>query len=305
MGGHGRSGSTLLGVLLGGHPRMLGLGEFHRLSLGGDDGRCADGRLPEDHDFWSPVITAVCASRGVPPEVWRQHLATSRPRAGGLGRRMVDAELLVAAPPTAGTVRRLPPLAGYLSEVRNSLAFLDEACRQAGADWGVDVTKNPARLKALWVERPQQVRVVHLVRDGRAVAASNRRRVGTPVEESMRRWAAENAKVEATLATLPRTRHRRIRYEDLCVDPPGVLADLAGWLGLDFHDGMVDPPPARRVQISGNEWLSRAPDEPVRIHLDDAWRSSWGAREEATARACAWRGLRRYGYLPGGDGPCR
>lgn len=298
IAGHGRSGSTLLGVLLGGHPAIVGMGEAHRLTLDVDERRCADGRLPEDHDFWRPVIAAVCARAGVPVGEWKERLPTSAPRASGPTRRLLDAELVAAAGPLAEWVRAVPPLSRYRAAIDHSLAFMDEAARQAGASWVVDASKNPARMKALWLERPQAVRVVHLVRDGRAVASSNRRREGTPVEASLRRWVAENAKVRVALATVPATQRRVLHYEDLCADPGAVLADLAAWLGLDDDPGMLDPPPERHVQVSANEWLYRAPDEPVRIALDDGWRATWRAADEATALAVAGRALRREGYPP-------
>lgn len=60
----GHSGSTVLDLALGGHPRLVGLGEVHRLAGPGSEGRgltaterCSCGRTIDTCSFWG----AVCA----------------------------------------------------------------------------------------------------------------------------------------------------------------------------------------------------------------------------------------------------
>jgi hypothetical protein len=298
VAGHGRSGSTLLDVMVSEHPDVVGLGELHRLSLDPIERWCADGHPVSQSPFWAPVIESVCARYGVPVDGWPARLPTSVVRGSGPRRRLLDLELMAATDPVRALVSRLPPLADYLPAIHHSLAFIDEAARRSGASWAVDSTKNPARMKAMWAVRPERVRIVHLLRDGRAVAASNRRRMGVPIEESARRWAAENLKVRWALATVPRRSWLVLRYEDLCADPGRALDQVDRLLGVDSSRRVTAPDrTVERHQIPGNEWLlADAGTGPVRVDLDERWRRHWSAADEAAYRAGAGGTDGRYGY---------
>ena len=66
--GAGRSGSTLLELLLGGHPRMVATGEFEKFSLQfarGSRGKCSCGQSPDACSFWIKVADEIQKHTGV------------------------------------------------------------------------------------------------------------------------------------------------------------------------------------------------------------------------------------------------
>ncbi len=108
----------------------------------------------------------------------------------------------------------------------------------------VDHTPFHVELAAELLDRFPNARVVHVIRDGRAVCASLRdlSRAGQP-------WAGADARararlwqgcVEAGLALRGHPRVAQIRYEALVSDPPGTAAELCLALGLSYEDQMLD-----------------------------------------------------------------
>jgi len=73
IAGSGRSGSTLLDLLLGNHPLISGFGEVHRLSLEPESRKCSCNRTIQDCEYWSRVILAYARKLGVPVGTWYRH----------------------------------------------------------------------------------------------------------------------------------------------------------------------------------------------------------------------------------------
>ncbi len=101
-------------------------------------------------------------------------------------------------------------------------------------------------------------RFLHLIRDGRAVAYSLsrvdwwedgvvwwygdtprrwRERGGDPWELVATHWLREFASIEEGLATVAPDRRLELRYEDLVVEPAGLLEQVAGFAGLPADPG--------------------------------------------------------------------
>lgn len=85
-------------------------------------------------------------------------------------------------------------------------------------------------------------RFVHVVRDGRSVAASVMPLdwgPNTPVEAA-RHWGLHVAAgLAAERALGPKVVHT-VRYEDLVVEPERTLQDICAFAGIDYDDRMVD-----------------------------------------------------------------
>ena len=103
----------------------------------------------------------------------------------------------------------------------------------------IDSSKNATRAAALAHDSELDVRVIHLVRDGRGYLRSRRSRAaldGTryipPLE--MASWLAKNLLIATLLRrTLPPDRYLLCRYEDLLTDPDKELARIGSFTGLD------------------------------------------------------------------------
>jgi len=98
------------------------------------------------------------------------------------------------------------------------------------------------------VEFLPKSRILHLVRDGRDVAAS----LLAAARSWGRNWAPNSAAAAATMwkrhveaviaakKTLPENSFLEIRYESLVDDPPGTLATIFSFLGLATLEGEIE-----------------------------------------------------------------
>jgi hypothetical protein len=117
------------------------------------------------------------------------------------------------------------------------------------------------------------------------------------VRDSCRTWAAKmNVCTRAYEEHDPALR-RRIRYEDLLADTPGILGDLAGWAGLP-HDE------ARIRQIVDRHSFAEVPDQRKgpgkrrRAATPGQWRESLTSEERELAQEIMGARLAELGYEP-------
>lgn len=83
--------------------------------------------------------------------------------------------------------------------------------------------------------------VVHVIRDGRDVAVSHRKRFGywSCVKSSVK-WPRYIAAARAAGAQLPADRYHELRYEDLVQDGEGTLRELFEFLGEQWEPSVLD-----------------------------------------------------------------
>ncbi len=100
--------------------------------------------------------------------------------------------------------------------------------------------------------------VVHVLRDGRDVVASNRRRNGyLAAVAATDRWRRQVQTARAFGGTVGHTRYCEVRYEDLVNAPWQTLRDLLTFLGEEWDDalpGFLDSP----HDISPSYWRQHA-----------------------------------------------
>ena len=139
---------------------------------------------------------------------------------------------------------------------------------------------------------------VHIVRDGRDVAMSLVERHWGPetLEEGAAYWAIRVREGRTSGRVLGPDRYREVRYEDLLAWPEGVLRELSPFVGLDFRQEMLsyedhaldNVPPDERFF---HEHLS----EPPTAGLRD-WRRALNSEDLETFEAIAGAELSDFGY---------
>lgn len=163
---------------------------------------------------------------------------------------------------TARVVRRLPGLRSPYDAMRRwNLALEAEVESALGARGFLDLSKRASsvcRLAGLGSPR-----LLHLVRDPRAVAWSTGEHEGLEPAEASRRWRRLNRRL-ADWGRQLGDGYRVLRYEDFCADPEGTVRRLAPWLGVDLPAGQPTP-----VHVFGNARVLENPDAP--IWLDRRW----------------------------------
>lgn len=210
LAGSARCGSTLAGRMLGELPGLVNAGELG-LSLLFADAQavtvpCGCGQPETECPFWSAVAGGrPVRDFGLP---WRTRNLLR------LWRRMRHDAALRAA------------MAEVLIPLYRNVAT------EAGADWVVDISKNPA-VGLILSELPGvELAVLHLVRDPRGVVASWRRRKAylpkiRPIK--VIRWIWFASVLSEVLARRAPLRWR-FRYRDFLADPAAVLRQVAAGL---------------------------------------------------------------------------
>lgn len=274
--GVGRSGTTLLRLMLDAHPQLAIPAETHFVpELIERERECRSS---------SELVAAIVAARtwgdfGLDPEQLREAAAGAHGAAEVL---RVFYGLCAAAQDkprwgdkTPGYVKRMRPIAGALGEAR----------------------------------------FVHLVRDGRDVALSRLKRgmgEGKPIADVADLWKRriENARRQAKHL---RGRYLELRYEDLVADPGPALGRVCELIELDYDPAMLDyheraaerigelgdlgPEGERRERDRGERQaahsLAAAPPTSART---EAWRSEMDPSDRAAFDAVAGGLLAELGY---------
>lgn len=289
--GKGRSGSTLLDRVVGGFPGVFAAGELRLLWSWGlqQDAECACGAAVRSCPVWSEVLERVLGTATPSPERVARLAAAER-----------DVQRWTALPrQVLGLDARIGPYTDRWGRLYRAIAEV------TGADVVVDSSKWPAHPGILGRIGGIEPRVVHLVRDPRAVAFSYRRHRGGagrqpdlprfPPVHSALSWLARNAVAQVVTG---RTGGVRLPYERFAEDPAAALRVIADLLGRDPDDlPLTDRrtvAPGVSHQVGGNP--SRFREGPLTIQADDAWRRHLPARPAAVVTAVTAPLLRSYGY---------
>ncbi|MBA2240279.1 MAG: sulfotransferase [Solirubrobacterales bacterium] len=294
IAGAGRSGSTLLELMLDQVPGVFAVGELTDIwaaALGRGE-RCGCGQPFAECRFWAQVGEHAFGGweRVDPERMLAAHDAVAR-------NRQLPRLLAGAALPSFRA--RVDEYAGAVARIYDGVAAV------SGSELIVDASKWPSHAMVLRQIAGLDLRIVHLVRDPRAVAHSWAKELERPHAldsrpesgwREMRRdrpatsaahWLALNLGVEV-VAMLGTPTHL-LRYERL-IDAPrssieGVLAQ-AGWReragALDFiGDGSVRL--AQGHGIAGNP--SRFRTGEVRLSSGEEWRTELPRSERALVSA--------------------
>jgi hypothetical protein len=295
VGGWGRTGSTLLGRLLGQVNGFVSVGEMRDFWVRGyvENRRCGCNQPFRSCPFWTAVgdrafggwdrvpVDRLIATRTTYDRPWMVPILAAR--VGG-GRR----------------------LASY---IRHTAKVYEAIHAVSGADAIVDTSKIPSYALLLRRSPSINVRVVHLVRDSRGVVFSWRKHVPRPDApnrpDHMLRYGTASASGRYMLYNvltelLPRMGipYLRVRYEDLVRDPEAQLHRVLSFSGikdpdLNFLSGGVASLHEAHT-VDGNPMRLTTGD--VAVRADTEWLESMRDRDRRIVSALTAPLLRRYGY---------
>lgn len=311
LAGLGRSGSTLLERLLGEMPGACPAGEVVHLWLRGirQGERCACGQPLPCCPFWTQVGQAAFGG-------WHQVDVDRIIRL----RARVDRSRFLPHLASAALRRRLQPaLDEYVRYYQRLYAAIGQV---SGAPVVIDSSKHASLAFCLRSNPGLDLRVIHLVRDPRAVAYSWGKAVDRPEAASgsqmptyppasaALRWNLQNSALQ--LLSQLGTPTLRVRYEDFTAAPAATLGRIAAFAGLPAGPefSFLD------TDDHGRWWADlgathTAAGNPMRfttgriaIRHDDTWQTAMMAGSRRTVTALTLPLLTRYGYL-GGAGMSR
>ncbi|HEX5716895.1 MAG TPA: sulfotransferase [Thermoanaerobaculia bacterium] len=302
IAGHGYSGSTLLTFLLDAHPQIatigeLGIAEQAKSQTTPEQYLCSCHAPVRECEFWRRVSREM-GERGLPFDVWDSDL-DFRAKGGGISDVVSDVILrAVQRGPILETarsigVRVVPGARRELSRVLSRIEALAEIVTGIkGSRIFLDSSKRPER--AVFMRRIPSfdMRVLHLVRDGRAVTWSNMKNLGVGVEAAADSWVADNRAAEQARRYFPKDRWMTLRYEDLCADPAGTLSKIYSLSGLPAGNGVPEFRTGEHHVIGNRMRLSSTSE----IRIDDRWKTALKPEQMAVAESRVGELNRAYGY---------
>ncbi len=236
--GAGHSGSTLLDIILSNHPNIVSVGELYKLHRSGfirtDQRRCSCGLPIHECLYWCNVRDAWIEKVGtddfagyVKLQYRYEFLSSS------WGRLLWNGQI-----PS-------PEFQGYMKKT----AALYEAIQEiSGKSVIVDSSKSPRRAYALALNPDIDLRLIHLVRDGRACAWSHlqprKKNIAagipknfpvTPTHRTTRNWISSNLQSEWVLKRQAKEFRQRVRYEDFTREPSAVLELIGTTVGENLN----------------------------------------------------------------------
>lgn len=297
IAGYGRSGTTILDIALGQHGAVLGAGEITSLTrhVWRNNEYCACGNPIRDCSFWSAVCQEWSANPD--PDLMSEYCA--------LQTKFEGLSILIRV------LSGLDLGKSFAKYARHTERLINAMVSRSGKQIIVDSSKLPGRAMALAQIPGIDMRVIHMVRDGRGVAWSllkpYERDTKSGLQKEIRRksvfrtalrWSVVNLAVEYLSRKLGPEKVMRVRYEDFASDPVAVMQQIGAFLDLDLHQigsSLKDGEPVGPGhQVAGNRLRMNG---SVALSKDESWRARMPAGQQVSfERLCGWM-LRRYGYL--------
>jgi len=230
IAGYGRSGSTVLDVLLGAHQRTVSVGEMTYVARDWnlEGRRCACGNTYARCPFWKGALKQV-GEAGKADQVVRT-----------VEQRRSLFSLLAG---------RLPEVyrEGYREQMR---ALFHHVAQKGEAEIVVDSSKSArhaaGRFWALREVAGLDVQVLHLVRDGRSTLRSvvekgsnwalegHRKEKSFLAERTLLGWGLANGIAWGLGRALGRGRYLRVKFEDLLRSPEETLREIGDFMGVSL-----------------------------------------------------------------------
>ena len=296
--GKGHSGSTILDLLLGNHPQISSGGEFRGLWKPNHQKKCSCGRQILECDYWERIRKAYMAALNIDEEQFFQHpvcyVSSGKLR---IIPKLID---LILVTGKSQLFNNLADHFEYFNAYRqfsiNVWTLYRVMCQINQNRFIVDSSKGSQRLMLLYMTNSQDMKVIHLVRDGRAVLHSELKRGRDDIKEIAREWKLINNHSLYSLGTIPSKNKIFIRYEDLCIDTTQVMGKLFEFLDIDPIENFLLGGREHHL-VPGNALLRNlSSTETKAVKLNELWKSHLSKDTISTFDSVAGKLNRKFGY---------
>jgi hypothetical protein len=297
IAGYGRSGSTILNMMLDQHPSLLGVGELSNLGprVWPMNEYCSCQRRVHDCPFWSAVVQAFHQAFG-PQALSRYAQLQSR----------YETLASMARLSLTGTAAK-PEFREYAALTTGMFEALHKV---SGKHCVIDCSKLPGRAMAISAMGNVDLKLVHLIRDGRGVAWSLAKPIARdlasgvertlPARSTARtaaRWSIVNLAAERVARRLGSGKSIRMRYEDLVTSPSTELARVGALLGIDLSTvaSLIEAgePLDPGHVVAGSRLRMKS---SLRLSFDQEWRARMPPEQQRRFQLLGGWLQSRYGY---------
>jgi len=295
IGGWGRSGSTLIGNVLGSLDSFVHLGELVWIWEHGwkSNHLCGCGVRFQSCNFWRKVINDFVKEVGI-VDIDKMIYIRNK-------YFMSNKNFLNLLLKRIRINREVEEYVNVINVLYKSIFF------NSGNKIIIDSSKVPFHLLTLRMIDNIKLYLIHLVRDARGCAYSwNKSIYREDVEPGKKdqfvkydpifstiRWCIYNTFFE--IYRLGKDMYFRIKYESFSQDPISVLRFISKKIA---HENIKD---IHSIEIGVNHTVwgnpSRLKRGRVQIRLDDEWRRAMPWKDRMVVTALAWPWLLRYGYF--------
>ena len=298
IAGSGRSGSTLLDLLLNRNSLIHGVGEFFRLTQHSRDNQepCTCGKPILECPFWLEVQKEIQRELGddSDPELLKSFEIDHFKRDQQSWETFLQQTSLILGHRWLHSTMSRYLLPRTSNAVKNSLVTYRAIRKVTKCPVILESTKNPRRMKELYLATPDFFKLIHLVRDGRAVAASSMRRVGMDMRSAAADWEMWNRRSLWAQKTIPDDLKLNIRYEEVCLSTEETLMKICEFIGIPYEASMMELRKEESHSLGGNPMRFRLEESTIR--LDEQWRDQLTEEDLKVFESVAGKMNRKFGY---------
>jgi len=294
IAGYGRSGSTMLDMSLHQHPDIFGAGEIAEMCK----------------HVWVKNEYCACKEKIQACELWPSIMTDWKEKGGDVERYLTLQKRIepLLSIDRVGNTKALQEFNQMTTAMFNAIAA------HTGKSIIVDSSKAPGRGLAHSMNEALDLRVIHNVRDARAVANSMMKSMDIDVEKGIQkkiksrspfrtaiRWWMYNDYVEALIKKVDVGHSVRVRYEDFATHSKTELQRIGDCIGLDLT-GVGENIENQKPVIAGHQMAGsriRMKGELV-MRMDAKWKETMSSMSQKIVLQITSEQMRRYGYLPSG-----
>ena len=284
-----RSGSTLLGMLLGRQSSITFVGEIRNLNDHVVRRKvCYCGSVFHRCPFWSSVIEKAAL------DVMGYETKTE----ASVGQKLVKyASVSKLAMRILERFKFLWKGVGKEIEVReNILDMYRIVAKHCSAPVICDSSKLISQAKLMWMRYGERFKIIHLVRDGRGVANSVMKRTDCSIEEAARSWRKNNLFSLVAQREIPTENLLRLRYEDICRNTANEIAKVCEFAMVNFSESDFVSKGNALHFVGGSPTAKKNKVEDMAIECDEKWKDELSCEEKRRFERIAGSVNRLYGY---------
>lgn len=264
--GAGRSGSTLLDMVIGSNSKCFSLGEISRLNEQiRKNSLCGCGEVLQNCQFWRRIDNRL--HKRLRASIYRSsEKFILNPYNELKGNNKIIYYFTI-----------LPFLMGFKklnkNWIKNTKILYDEIFDETRAEVLVDSTKNIIRALLLKSNmKKMRYKFIYLVRDGRAVINSMQKKtysvyiqksdgkyikrtypgIYTSAVDAILSWKSSNLKLLFLLRLVSPRNRFFLRFEDLCNEPDKWIKKITTFLKIPFEDSMINFRTIKHHNVGGN-----------------------------------------------------